>query len=143
MYTPVDTNTLNPNTLNALAWHMVEIERERGVCHARDLLAQGFSQADLDFYGDKAKRQAAEIKARTVRVVDSYATDEDARLILNMRISDLIAASDDPNPVNRRDFARRARTTARTLESGPVCGSRTRPYAARMLVEFAIHAERA
>ncbi len=126
-----------------MARHMVEIERERGVCFDRDLLAQGFTQADLDAHGDAAKRIAADTKARSVRVVDTHATDADARRILGMRMGELIAAAEDPDPAKRRDFARRARNTARTLEAVPVCGNRIRPYAARMLVEFASHAERA
>ena len=136
-------STADTDTPNRMARIMVHMERECGACHARDLLAQGFTQADLDRYGDQAKRLAAEIKVRNVRVVDTHATDADARRILGMRMGELIAAAEDPDPAKRRDFARRARTTAKTLDAVPVIGPRIRPYAARLLIELAANAERA
>jgi hypothetical protein len=135
--------TADTNTPNRMARIMVHMERECGACHARDLLAQGFTQADLDRYGDQAKRKAAEIKARNVRVVDTYATDADARRILHLRFDELLGAVNNPDPVARRDFARRARKAADTLETVPVVGNRIRPYAARLLIELASNAERA
>jgi hypothetical protein len=129
--------------VNRLARHMVEIERERGVCFDRDLLAKGFSQADLDAHGEAAKRKAAEIKASSVRVVDTYATDADARRILHLRFDELLGAVNNPDPAARREFARRARKAADTLETVPVVGTRIRPYAARLLIELASNAERA
>jgi hypothetical protein len=130
-------------TVARIAARMVEIERVQGFCLKRDLLAEGFALADLDAHGEAAKRKAAEIKARNVRVIDTHATDADARRILGMRMGDLIAAADDPDPAKRRDFARRARTTAKTLDAVPVIGPRIRPYAARLLIELAANAERA
>jgi hypothetical protein len=137
------TADTNETAVERIAARMVEIERVQGFCLKRDLLAEGFAEADLAEHAEAAKRIAAETKARSVRVIDTYATDEDARRILGMRLGDLLGAAHNPDPDKRRDFARRARSTARTLETGAVYDTRPHPYAARLLVELAARAEQA
>lgn len=138
-----DTNETPAACIDRIAARMVEIERVQGFCLKRDLLTEGFAPADLDAHGEAARLKAAEIKARSVRVVDTYATDADARRILHLRFDELLGAVNNPDPAARREFARRARKAADTLETVPVVGNRIRPYAARLLIELAANAERA